>query len=809
MLGETLLSDSRLALRGLARRPLFSVIVVATLALGIATATAMFTLVDGIVLRPLPYPRPERLVEVMQSYPEKSLDRWTLSQQNAATYLDLKSFESFAAHFRTALTLDQGGQAERAITEFVSGDFFTVLGVRAMLGRAIARDDARRGSTNVVVLSYGFWQSHFGGSPRALGQSIDISGQPVRIIGVMPAGFAFPKSDVQLYVPLALDPSRAHPNFLTGLARLRPGASAEQAAREATLAMWNWARHSPDVLSGTAPERTRMRVLVTPLRTAIAGNVTRPLLVLQAGVIVILLIAVANVATLLGTRGVGCSREIAVRAALGASRGRLVAQLITESLVLSTLGGAIGVFAAYALVTAFTHSSLASLPRIAEVGVDSRVLFFAVIVSVGSGVIFGLLPSVARDPGALRDALSEQKSSAGRATRVTNNALIAGQVALSFVLLIGAGLVLKSFRRLVTTDLGFDASHVMSITMPLPPQRYFANNNTPRSYVFVDEVVRAASSSRGIRNAAVMFPAMYVNDVNSDGFMVEGHVTSPDSAAPQTVQYSASPGLFATLRVPLLAGRDFTQADRADAPPVVVVDRALVSRYWNPSDAIGKRIRMTGDTAWRTIVGVVGSIRDEGVADAPRPHTYFPYAQYGGSRPTLVVRSEQDPAAVVSEVRHGIASVDAGVPIDNPHPITAAISTSLATQQMMEMLLSAFALLAVLLAACGLYGVLSLYVANRRREFGIRAAIGARPAALVRVVVGEGVALVAAGAGVGLLVSLGLSSALRSLLYEVTTTDSGVYLSVAAVIVVVATVACYVPARRAANSDPLLALRAE
>ncbi|HEY2856257.1 MAG TPA: ABC transporter permease [Gemmatimonadaceae bacterium] len=808
MLAETVLQDTRFAIRSFSRRPLFTIAVILTLALGIATATAMFTLVDGIVLRPLPYPRADRLVEVMQSYPEKKLDRWTLSQQNAAMYLGSSSFESFAAHARTGLTLDQAGQAERVIAEIVTGDFFKLLGVLPAAGRAIGRDDDRPGNANVVVLSYGFWQSHFGGSRAALKQTIDVNGRPLHVIGVMPSGFAFPKPDVQLYVPLGLDPTRAHPNFLTGLARLRDGVSADQATRQATLLMWDWARRTPEILSGTTPERTSMRVMVTPLRTAIAGAVTRPLLVLEAGVLLILLIAVANVATLLGTRSLGRRREIAVRAALGASRGRLLVLTITESLLLASVGGAIGVFGAYALVRSFTHSSLALLPRIEEVGVDLRVLLFAIGVSILSGLIFGLVPSAARGSRALSDALSEQKSSVGRSTRIANNVLVAGQVALSFVLLIGAGLMLKSFRRLLTTNLGFDATHVMSITMPLPPQRY-GMNNASRSYAFVDQVVRAVSSTRDIREAAVMFPAMYVNDVNTDGFIVEGQALSSDAPVLQTVQYSASPGLFRTLRIPLLAGRDFTEGDRLNAPPVVVVDRALASHYWKPTDAIGKRIRMTGDTTWRTIVGVVASVRDEGVAEAARPHTYFPYAQYGGSRPTLVVRSDLDPVSVVSEVRRSVASVDPAVPIDSPHAITAAISTSLATQRMMELLLSIFAALAVVLAACGLYGVMSLYVANRRREFGIRAAIGAPPAALLRVVVGEGVALVGAGGGIGLVISLGVNSALRSLLYEVAATDVVVYGTVTAVIVVVAAIACCVPARRAATSDPLLALRAE
>lgn len=801
------LSDLRTAGRTLARRPFFTTVATLTLALGIAASTAMFTLVDGIVLRPLPYPHAQRLVEVMQSYPEKKLDRWTLSQMNVGSYLAVKSFASFAAHARTGLTFEHDGQADRVIAEVVTGDFFSLLGVRPQLGRFIGRDDDRPGNDNVVVLSYGFWQSRLGGSSDAIGKTLQLNGRAFRIVGLMPASFAFPKPDVQLYVALGFDPTRARPNFLTGIARLLDGVSPAQAEREATLAMWNWARRWPDVLSGTTPERTRMRVLITPLRTAIAGSVTRPLIVLQGAVMLILLIAIANVATLLTARGVARRRELAVRAALGASRRRIISELIAESLVLAALGGALGVFGGVGLVRTFTHSSLASLPRIDEVTVDWRVLLFACGLSGASGVLFGLIPALTLETQRLTAALSGQKSSANRDARLVNNALIAGQVALSFMLLVGAGLVLKSFQRLVSTDLGFDPERVMSMTMPLPSQRY-AMDNQPRAYAFVDQVVARASALAGVRGAAVMFPAMYVNDVNSDGFIVEGQDTSPSTQA-QTVQYSVSPGFFGTLRIPLLAGRDFTATDRVDTPPVVVVDQALVSRYWTPAAAVGKRVRMAGDSKWLTIVGVVRSIRDEGVAEAPRPHTYFPYAQYGGSRPTLVVRSDEAASSVERAARGAIAAVDPGVPVDNPHAIAAAISSSLATRRITELLLAGFGVIALLLAACGLYGVMSLYVANRRREFGIRAAMGAEPAMLVRVVLTESVTLVATGASVGFLASLIVGRSVRALLYEVTPTDVTVYVGVAGTLLVVAALACFLPARRAASSDPLIALRAD
>jgi len=803
-----MMSDVRFAARSLAHRPLFAAAAMLTLALGIATTTAMFTIVAGVVLRPLPYPHAERLFELMQSYPEKHLDRWTLSQANAAGYLGVKAFDGFAAHARTGVTLEENEQADRVIAEVVTGDFFTLLGVQPALGRVIGRDDDRPGNTDVVVLSHSFWQMRYGASPQLIGKTIRLNGQPTRVVGVMPQGFEFPKPDVQLYIPLGLDAARIKPNFLTGLVRLRGGVSVGQAQREATAAMWDLARRTPELFSGVSPERTRMRTLVTPLRTAVAGSVTRPLLILQAAVVLILLIAIANVATLLGTRGIARGREIALRAALGASRRRIVAQMITESLVLAGVGGVIGVAAALALVRGFTRSPLATLPRLGEVSLDWRVLVFAIGVSALAGLLFGLAPVLVLDVGRLNAALSGQKASASRVSRRLNSVLIAGQVALSFVLLIAAGLVLKSFRRLMDTDLGFDPARVMSITMPLPGQRY-GMINKPRSYGFVEQVVAKASTIPGVHAAAVMFPGMYVNDVNSDGFLFEGQDPSPGSPTKQTVQYSVSPGLFHALRMPLLAGRDFTASDRIESPSVVIVDQALIAGQWNPASAIGKRIRMTGDTSWRTIVGVVGSIRDEGVPDASRPHTYFPYGQFGGSRPTLVLRSDDEPSRVIAAAHVAISAVDPGVPIDNAHPIASAISESLATRRLTELLLGGFAGLALLLAAGGLYGVMSLYVVSRRREFGIRAAVGAGPGSLVRVVVGEGALLVGAGIAIGFVASIGAGRSLQSMLYEVTPTDSAVYVAVASVLALVASIACYVPARRAATTDPLIVLRAE
>lgn len=807
---SALAGDVRFASRTLARRPVFAIIAVGTLALGIGAATAMFSLVDGILLRPLPYPAPSQLIEVMQSYPEKGLERWTLSQAGLVMYRDrMTSLDALAGHARQGVTLNENGNVERVIAQVVTGDFFKVLGSRPLMGRALDREDDRPHTATVAVLSYGFWQSHFGGDRGILTKTLDL-GQPVRIVGVMPQGFSFPTPDVQLYLPLGLDPTRAHPNFITGLGRLKRDATPDQARREATKLMWDWARTAPGMLApNVEPRQTRMSALVTPLRSAMTGSVARTLGILQASVLLILLIAIANVATLVTSRGASRTRELAMRAALGASRTRIAGQMVTESLVLGAIGGACGVMAAWILVKAITHADVISLPRVEEVSVNGAVLLFAIVLSATSGVLFGLAPVLAVRRLQLRDNLSGDKSSSSGGARALNNVLIVGQVGLSFVLLVSAGLVTKSFERLLQTNLGFEATNVTSISLAVPGQRYFGPN-VDRLLTFNENVVTRLNQQPGVTAAAIVFPAVFANDVNTDNYLIEGRApTTAAGSESQTVQYSITPGFFRALRIPLLYGRDITFADRKETDPVVVVDEALASRYWKGGEAVGKRIRMTGDTTWRTIVGVVGSIRDESVAAAGRPHSYFPYPQFLGGRPNVVIRTAGDPAAAVSAVKRVVSELDSGVPLDNAHPLAAAISQSLQERRVTEILLAGFAAAALVLAACGLYGVMSLYVVNRYREFGIRAAIGAEPGALVKLVLREGVGLAAVGIVLGGLGSLLATSWLRSLLYEVQPHDPTVLLVLSVGLLGVAGVSCYMPARRAAHTDPLIALRSD
>ena len=807
---ESVRADARFALRTLRRSPAFTAISALTLALGVASTTAIFSLVDGILLRPLAFPEPDRLVRVLQSYPEKGLDSWVLSQQNAALYRsEVRDFSHFAAYSRQGVTLTGDGAPERLLAARVTGDFFATLGVPAAIGRTVTDAEVTPSSAPVAVLGYGFWQSHFGGKASVVGTVIDLDGTPTRIVGVMPREFGFPRLDVPLYLPFALDATRRFGWYLTGIARLAPGATISHAERQATTTMWNWARTNSEVLwpKPIPPESTRMHALVVPLREAVTGNVARPLLVLQAAVALLLLIAIANIATLVSSRSAARTPEIAVRTALGASTRRVARQLVTESLVVATLGGAIGIALAAVAVRSFVKLNVGELPRIEDVGLDWRVLLFALATSITSGVLFGLVPAlrVARTPRLADDLAGTQKASARASTRRLNNSMIVAQLALSALLLVSSGLVLKSFRRLVHTDLGFEPRHVLSITVPLPMKKYM---DPLAASAATDAIVARVRTLPGVRAAAAATNMPY-DRINTDGFLVEGREPPANAGAEtQVVQLAVTPGYFGVLGIPIRYGRDITATDRANSLQVVVVDEEFAHRFWKGAEAIGKRMRFTGDTTWLTIVGVVGSVRDEDVAVEGRPHAYTPYAQAPSDRPMLAIATA-DVAPVLAEVRRAVGELEPSAPLANVRVVSDAVAQALANRRLTELLLTGFAILAVSIAIVGIYGVMTLYVTSRTREFGIRIAIGAEPARVLSLVLREGFLLAASGVALGVAGALVATRWLTSLLYEVSPTDPTVFTTLAIGLLVVAMASCYRPARRAAQADPLTALRAE
>ena len=806
---ESVLADVRYAARTLRRMPGFTIVATLTLALGIGATAAMFTLVNGILLRPLPYPAADRLVKVYQAYPEKGLDSWGVSQENIVMYRDRATdFAAFSAYRGASVTMTGNGVPERIAAELVTGDFFRVMGISPILGRAFGRDEDVPGRNDVAVLSKGFWLARFAGDPNIIGTTIDLDGRPTRILGVMPPDFAFPRPEVKLWRPMGLDPTRTHGWINTGVARLRPGISVAHARRQTTAIMWDWARRRSDVIGMSIdPSKTQMKTVVIPLRDAMTGSVEHPLTVLLAAVSLLLLIATANVATLLSSRAVARQREIGLRVALGATGARVIRQLLTESVALALLGAAAGVAFAFGAVRAFTHSSLVSLPRIEEVSVDGRVLAFTLAVSIVSGALFGLVPALHGVRRRLTaDLAAGSRESTHRATRRINDALVAAQLSLSVVLLIAAGLLLESVDRLTRVDLGFRPQGVSVISLAIPSTRVAT---APAANAFYSALLQGVRTVPGVRSAALTWSMPFDGNSNVDGYVVDGHPAPPSENQDQTMQTAVSSGFFATASITLLEGRDFTATDDSIHPLVVVVNDVIAKRYWPRGGALGQRIRVTGDPQWSTIIGVVRGARDMDAAAPPGPHIYASLPQLGGDRLSLAIRTDRSAAAVIPAIRTAITRLEPAIPLEGARPLTSFVEESRASRRLTELLLAGFAVLAVLLAGVGIFGVMSLSVANRSREFGVRLAVGATPGTLVRHVLREGTVLAALGVGSGVVFALVATRWIASLLYAVSPTDPAVFATLSVLLGAIAVAACWLPARRAARSDPLVVLRAD
>ena len=805
---ESIWSDFQYALRTFRRMPMFTAVATVTLALGIGATTAMFTLVNSILLRPLPYPESDRIVRVIQSYPEIGLDTWGLNQMNIAMYRDRATdFSSFGAYRGGSVTLQGPNGPQRIPILRVTSGFFRTIGVGPAVGREFTAEEDSPGKNTVMILGYGMWRSRFGGDSSILGKTIDVDGQPMRVVGVMPQGFAFPRPDVAAYVPMGLNPLFRFGFMNSGIGRLKPGITPEHAERQTTQIMWDWARQQDVAKASVDPSKTRMKTIVRPLHEVFTGRSARPLTVLLAAVVLILLIAIANVATLLSGRAAARQREITLRAALGASGKRVLRQLLTESVALALLGAIIGVSLAVVAVRLFTHSSLATLPRIDEVAVDGRVLAFTLVVSVASGLLFGLLPAI--HAGRVRltsDLTAGQRESSRGASRRVNNALVVAQLSLSVVLLIAAGLVLKSFQRLTEVDLGFHPEGVTSIVLPLPQR---IASDAARINTFVGTTLSRVRAVPGVQSAALTSAVPMGDGANYDGYLIGGRPVPPNGNEDQTYQIAVSPEYFKTVGIPLLYGRDFAATDDSTSLPVGIVDVTLANRYWKGADALGKRIRTGGDTTWYTIIGVAGTVRDGDAALPPEPHLYNPIPQVGGNPLSLAIRTNGSSAGVIAAVKRVVAETEPGIPLDDVKSLSSIIDQTFATRRLTKLLLGGFALVALLLAAVGIYGVMSLHVANRSREFGIRLAIGADPRALVRLVLGEGAVLAALGVILGIGGAIAATRSLASLLYDVSPTDPVVLLALPLLLALIALGACYFPARRAARSDPLSVLRAD
>ncbi|MFY9554986.1 MAG: ABC transporter permease [Blastocatellia bacterium] len=800
--------DARYALRLMRKNPGFTAIVLITLALGIGVNTAIFSLVDGILLRPLPFDDPDRLVRIMQSQPQLGLETWNLSQASFTALRDnTHSLEAIAAYSTSGANLTGDGDPERVSIGTVSADFFKVLGRPPHLGRVFRTGEDAPGKNGICVISFGFWQRRFGGDPDIVGRSLNLNNNAIEVIGVMPSGFTFPRPEIEMWTPLALNPTRSAPYFLRGIARLGRGVSLTEAETETKATLWAYARQHPDISESRVPldNGSALKTIVTPLKQAMVGATEKPLLILLCAVGLVLLIACANVANLLLARATARVREVAVRFALGATPSRVARQLLTESLVLAFIGAAIGVMLAWLGVRMLDKMPIDGIPRIEVVSVDGRVLAFTAGLALVTGLLFGLMPALRAYRMGMVAAMHEG-GRGGISSRRSNSVLVAAQFALSFVLLIGAGLLLKSFQRLQSVDLGFNPDKLLTMSVSLPGRKY---PKPEQSLQFYQNLIDRLAGMPGVRAAGLITTIPFAGDGNSDNFIVEGHEPATGDEGVQTQLLAMTPGTFQAMGIPLLRGRDFLESDKSDSQPVAIIDETLARMYWPDGDALGKRVETTGDMQWMTIVGVVGGIKQYDLAEKLQPHIYAPLAQSPTLLARLVVNTDGPQNATIGAIRSAVSGLDPDIPLYSIRSMSDVIGRTLNGQRLTNLLLMSFSVLALLLAAVGIYGTMSLYVGSRKNEFGIRLALGAQPGALLRLVLREGMLLIAAGIGIGVGAALVLTRSIASLLFEVSPTDPVVFTGVPLVLVFVALAACFVPARRASRVDPMVALRCE
>jgi predicted permease len=812
---ETIGQDVRFAFRMMAKNAGFTLIAVLTLALGIGATTAIFSVVNTALLEPMPYKQADRLVTIWGTNKTKGYDLDLVSHLD---YLDWKSqnrvFESMGAARDEMFTITGAGEPEAALGYQFSPDFFDVLGVPPLIGRTFAGDEEEPGKNHVVVLSYRLWGLRFGGDRNIVGRRITLDGQPYTIIGVMPRSFQYPPG-VELWTPLVIDPSYAKDRsirLLRVMARMKPGVTLSQARMEMETIAARLRSAYPKANEG-------YDVNLVTLRKLISGDVRPALLLLLCSAGFVLLIACANIANLLLSRAVARQREIAIRAALGASRARMVRQFLTESILLGLVGGALGLLIAYwgagALVAMFpkTISNL-SIPRIESIPIDRWVLGFALLASILTGIIFGLAPALEASRSRAAASLRESgRTGGGAQSRALRNVLVVSEVALSLILLVSATLTMKSFSHLVRADLGFSPEHVLSLRVLLPAYKYPSDE---QRVAFNRETLRRIGSLPGVEAAASTTFVPLSGWWGTRDVSAVGRPADPGMKIPHPVWSAIAPDYFRVMRIPLLKGRFFTGGDNASTARVAILSRSIARQLWENEDPIGKQVNVEGLKNPCRVVGIVGDVYHLGVGVQPNggspqitSEVYLPYEQFPSYLLGYTVRTWGDPRSVARAVQTAIWAVDKEQAISFVETMNQLASESIVLERSSMILLGAFAALAVLLASIGIYGVISYSVERRTQELGIRMALGARRRDVLRLVIGEGFVLALIGAAIGTAAALGLTRLLASLLYGVRSADPFTFFAVPIVLMGVAVAACAVPARRAMRVDPVVALRYE
>ncbi|HEV2915211.1 MAG TPA: ABC transporter permease [Pyrinomonadaceae bacterium] len=795
----TLLQDLRYGFRMLLRRPMFTIVAVLTLTLGIGANSAIFSVVNALLLQPFPYPSAERLVTMRsnQSLPDV-LDIQALS----------RSFEEVGGLTLQALDLTGAGEPVQVQAGLVTAGFFNVLGAQPIIGRTISAEEERTGGERVVVLSYGLWQRQFGGDANLVGKTIPLSGNDYTVVGIMGKDFDLPRGDPELYAPLrVVNPIAANfrgVHFLRTYWRLRPGVTISQAQAEMASIDQRLEQQYPDENKG------RRRQLQT-LHELVAGDTRPALLVLFGAVGLVLLIACANFANLLLARAASREREVVIRAALGAGRRRLIRQMLTESVLLSLLGGAGGLLFALWGIDLLQSLKPANLPRLSHVGIDARVLLFTLAVSVLTGLVFGLVPALNATRLNVNEALKEggRSNTAGVSRHRFSNLLVVSELALALVLLVGAGLLIKGFWRLRAVEPGFAPEHLLTMRIELPEARY---KEIPTQAQFRERALEAINSLPGVE-AALVSEIPLSGDALNHNFVIEGRPV-PTGEEPELFSRSVAGNYFHAMRIPLLKGRDFTKQDREDAPLVGIINEAMARQYFPEQEPLGARVRWAraDKEQWITVVGVVGDVKHFGLDQPEEPAIYTPYAQFRDPWKrwmNVVARSDGDPATIANMVKAQVWTIDSRIPVTKVHTMTEVMATSVAAQRFNMLLLAIFAGVALSLSAVGIYGVISYSVTQRTHEIGVRMALGARERDVLRMVVGQGLKLILVGVALGVTGAFALTRLMSSLLFGVSAVDAPTFLAVSALLSAVALLACYIPARRAMKVDPMVALRYE
>jgi predicted permease len=808
---QTLLQDLRYGIRMLAKSPGFTAVAVLTLALGIGANTSIFSVVNTVLLAPLPYKDSGRLVMVWGTNPREKIfpvSPAVFSTWKAENHL----FEQIAASTDDLDTITGSGEPEMVIGYDFSADYFHVLGAKPELGRTFLPEEDRPGGPNVAVLSDNIWRRRFSADPSIIGKTIQLGNAPFTVVGVMPPSFRYPDK-VEIWTPLAL-PASASANwkdrYLRVIARLKPGVTLDEAQAQMSALAERLAREHPDTNTGEG-------VLLNPLRQQIAGDIRTPLLVLLGAVGFVLLIACVNVANLLLARAAAREREIAIRTALGAGRLRLLRQMLTESALLSLAGGAAGLLLAYwstgFLLSLFPNNiANLSIPTVQAIPIDARVLAFTIAATLLTGFLFGLVPALRSSRLDVNQTLKESGRTpmAGSRERRFRNVLVVAEIALSFVLLIGAGLLIKSFSRLTQGDLGFRTDNILALEAFPSPAKY-PEKEPEKLRAYVDRSVENLRAIPGVESAGAINFLPLTGFWGLQEFTVEGRPAPPKGQEPTADNRVVTPDYFKTMGIPLQRGRAFVTADGPDSPHVAIISASLARRFWNGEDPVGKRLNL-GDSAkpdWNEIVGVVGDVHSFGLEEKLHDDLYRPFSQVYFPIVAFTVRAKGDPAQITAAAKAAIWAVNPEQPFYKVIAMETLAAESIALRRVSMLLLTVFSSIALLLAAIGIYGVLSYAVAQRTHEMGIRAVLGAQQRDVLRLVLGDGMRLALAGLAIGLAASLALTRLMVSLLYGVGAADPLTFAGVAALSTGVALLACYLPARRAMRVDPMVALRYE